>query len=213
MNFVVKTLKQNVSYINRNITSKETNKINFITVGSAFIREASALATPTLIAIVVSCIVFILFVGLLLMFCRCKRNQTKKSQSKDYEMDSVRPTIVTQQNQAPPPYYPSTGMENKALEHSLDLALTMDDQKNVYATQNGYGYHVANPDLQQHQNINNSECKLTNVLLIFHVTLIFFYLFRAKYGIPRKQLFQLKQWRKCEFPRFPLANEDGCSCK
>lgn len=130
----------------------------FVSVGSAFIREASALATPTLIAIVVSCIVFILFVGLLLMFCRCKRNQTKKSQSKDYEMDSVRPTIVTQQNQAPPPYYPSTGMENKALEHSLDLTL-MDDQKNVYATQNGYGYHVANPDLQSHQNISNGECK------------------------------------------------------
>lgn len=128
-------------------------------VGSAFIREASALATPTLIAIIVSCIVFILFVGLLLMFCRCKRNQTKKSQAKDYEMDSVRPTIVSQQNQAPPPYYPSTGMENKALEHSLDLGLGMDDQKNVYATQNGYGY-VANPDLQAHQNMNNGECKL-----------------------------------------------------
>ncbi|XP_017769905.1 PREDICTED: hemicentin-1 [Nicrophorus vespilloides] len=125
-------------------------------LGHAYIKEASALATPTLIAIVVSCIVFVLFVGLLLMFCRCKRNQTKKTQSKDYEMDSVRPTM-TQQNQAPPPYYPSTGMENKALEHSLDLALTMEDQKSVYATQNGYGYHVANPDIQGRQNINNGD--------------------------------------------------------
>ncbi|CAH2015545.1 unnamed protein product, partial [Acanthoscelides obtectus] len=101
-------------------------------MGYAHIREASALTTPTLIAIVVSCIVFLLFVGLLLVFCRCKRNQSKKSQqAKDYEMDSVRPTIVPQQNQAPPPYYPSTGMENKALEHSLDLALAMEDQKSV----------------------------------------------------------------------------------
>ena len=128
-------------------------------VGPAYIKEASALATPTLIATVVSCIVFLLFVGLLLMFCRCKKNQTKKSQSKDYEMDSVRPTIVPQQNQAPPPYYPSTGMENKALEHSLDLALAMEDQKSVYATQNGYGYHVGNPDIQSRQNISNGDCK------------------------------------------------------
>ena len=74
-------------------------------------------------------------------------------------MDSVRPTIIPQQNQAPPPYYPSTGMENKALEHSLDLALAMEDQKNVYATQNGYGYHVANPDIQSRQNIANNDCK------------------------------------------------------
>ena len=128
-------------------------------MGSSYFREAPALATPTLIAIVVSCIVFVLFVGLLLIFCRCKRNQSKKSQSKDYEMDSVRPTIIPQQNQAPPPYYPSTGMENKALEHSLDLALAMEDQKNVYATQNGYGYHVANPDIQSRQNIANNDCK------------------------------------------------------
>ncbi|XP_018335575.1 hemicentin-2 isoform X2 [Agrilus planipennis] len=126
-------------------------------LGPAYIKEASALATPTLIAIVVSCIVFVLFVGLLLMFCRCKRNQSKKSQAKDYEMDSVRPTIVSQQNQAPPPYYPPSGMENKALEHSLDLALAMEDPKNpVYATQNGYGY-VPNPNMQGHQNINNGE--------------------------------------------------------
>lgn len=50
-------------------------------------------------------------------------------------------------------------MENKALEHSLDLALAIEDQKSVYATQNGYGYHVVNPDMQSRQNINNSDCK------------------------------------------------------
>ncbi|CAH1154135.1 unnamed protein product [Phaedon cochleariae] len=122
------------------------------------IREASALATPTLIAIVVSCIVFLLFVGLLLVFCKCKRNQSKKAQAKDYDMDSVRSTVVPpQQSQAPPPYYPSKGMENKALEHSLDLALAMEEQKSVYATQKGYGYHVANNDMQSRQNINNTD--------------------------------------------------------
>ncbi|XP_055919081.1 nephrin-like isoform X1 [Eupeodes corollae] len=113
-------------------------------IGQTFIAEASSLATPTLIAIIVSCIVFALFVGLLLMFCRCKRNQSKKSAAaKDYEMDSVRPSIVAQQNQAPPPYYPASGLDNKALEHSMDLALSLEDQKSaVYATQNGYGYHT-----------------------------------------------------------------------
>ncbi|XP_055680977.1 hemicentin-2-like isoform X1 [Lutzomyia longipalpis] len=112
-------------------------------IGPSYIEQQAAIATPTLIAIIVSCVVFALFVGLLLMFCRCKRNQSKKSAAaKDYEMDSVRPSIVAQQNQAPPPYYPASGLENKALEHSMDLALAMEDQKNaVYATQNGYGYH------------------------------------------------------------------------
>lgn len=97
------------------------------------------------------------------MFCRCKRKQTKKSahalaHTKDYEMDSVRPSIVAQQSQAPPPYYPTSGLENKALEHSMELALAIEDQKQaVYATQNGYGYHP------QHsvagQQIPSTECK------------------------------------------------------
>lgn len=107
------------------------------------------------------------------MFCRCKRQQTKKTAAKDYEMDSVRPTIVTQQSQAPPPYYATSGMENKALEHSMDLALAMEDPKNVvYATQNGYGYHVPQTNVQSHQghqNING-ECKsMFFISIIFNV--------------------------------------------
>lgn len=80
-------------------------------------------------------------------------------------MDSVRPSLVAQQSQAPPPYYPSNGLENKALEHSMDLVMGMDDQKAaVYATQSGYGYHQAQQ--QQHamqvgsgQHMPGSECK------------------------------------------------------
>lgn len=95
------------------------------------------------------------------MFCRCKRNQTKKSaQAKDYEMDSVRPSIVAQQNQAPPPYYPGNGLENKALEHSMDLALAMEDQKQaVYASQNSYGYHPQQTLQVTNQHMPNGECK------------------------------------------------------
>lgn len=119
-----------------------------------------------LIAIAVSCIVFAIFVGLMLMFCKCKRKQTKKSvQAKDYEMDSVRPSIVAQQNQAPPPYYPASGLDNKALEHSMDLALALEDQKSaIYAAQNGYGYGSG---LQIPTHNIPAECKLCNAILTF----------------------------------------------
>ncbi|KAL9705597.1 hypothetical protein quinque_009115 [Culex quinquefasciatus] len=88
-------------------------------IGPAYVHDSAFIATPTLIAIVVSCVVFALFVGLLLMFCRCKKNHKSKKSSattaKDYEMDSVRPSIVaSQQSQAPPPYYPTTtGLDNR----------------------------------------------------------------------------------------------------
>lgn len=73
-------------------------------------------------------------------------------------MDRVHPSLVTQQ--PPPPYYPSSGLENKALEHSLDLALDDPAKSPVYASQNGYGYH-GNPPPQgpQGHNINGGECK------------------------------------------------------
>ncbi|XP_071454831.1 cell adhesion molecule Dscam1 isoform X1 [Hetaerina americana] len=123
-------------------------------IGPSYIKEASILPTPTLIAIIVSCVVFVLFVGLLLIFCRCKRNQKKVK--KEYEMESstVRPNIVTQQ--PPPPYYPS-GMENKGLEQSMDLVGDDTSKNPVYnggSGQNGYGYH-GNPPAGN--NINGGE--------------------------------------------------------
>jgi hypothetical protein len=45
-------------------------------------------------------------------------------------------------------------MENKAVEHSMDLALDDNSKSPVYGTQTGYGYHV-NP--QAHP--NGGECK------------------------------------------------------
>ncbi|XP_014362563.2 hemicentin-2 [Papilio machaon] len=128
-------------------------------IGPAYIKEASALTTATLIAIVVSVIVFVLFLCLLFIFCRCKRTEKKK---KDYEMASIGHgmSLTSPKNQAPPPYmeYPNAGMENKALEHSMDL--TMDDSKNaVYATQAAYGYHIAPHTTPTHvgQNMSNLD--------------------------------------------------------
>jgi len=65
-----------------------SNKTVLCAVGPSYIKEASVLATPTLIAIVVSCIVFVLFLGLLFTFCRCKRHNNKKAGGKNYEMNS-----------------------------------------------------------------------------------------------------------------------------
>lgn len=45
-------------------------------------------------------------------------------------------------------------MENKALEHSMDLALDDQKQTAIYASQNGYGYHVNQP-----QHPNGGECE------------------------------------------------------
>uniref|UniRef100_U5ELA9 Putative echinoid n=1 Tax=Corethrella appendiculata TaxID=1370023 RepID=U5ELA9_9DIPT len=116
-------------------------------IGPSFIQEASFVDTPTLIAIVVAFIVCTLFAVLLLMFCRCKRNQSKESaKSKEYDIDSIHPSIVAQQNQAPPPYYSASSLENKALEHSMDLA--MDQNAVLYGTQQTYGYHPGNQMMQ-----------------------------------------------------------------
>lgn len=102
-------------------------------------------------------------------------------------MDSVRPSIVTSQpNQAPPPYYPTSGLDNKALEHSMDLALGMDDQKSaLYATQNGYSYHaggavvpavggVGGVGVPNHA-VPANECKYSNPIPINSI--YFFYIY------------------------------------
>lgn len=57
-----------------------------ITVGPSYIPHSGALATPTLIALVVSGVVFLLFTSLLVLFCKCRRKHAAKA--KDYEMDS-----------------------------------------------------------------------------------------------------------------------------
>ncbi len=75
-------------------------------------------------------------------------------------MDMAHSSIVAQQDQAPPPYYPTSGLENKALEHSMDLALTMEDQNAaIYASQNGYGYQINNGMQMPPHAIPGNECK------------------------------------------------------
>lgn len=86
---------------------------------------------------------------------------------------SVRPSLVTQQ--PPPPYYPSSGMENKALEHSLDLAMDDPAKSPVYASQNGYGYH-GNPPQGPQGHLNGGECKLC-LLFVLPRHCVFLYIF------------------------------------
>ncbi|XP_014210326.1 hemicentin-1 isoform X2 [Copidosoma floridanum] len=114
-------------------------------IGPSYVAQAGAFASPTTIAFLVSGSVSVLFGALFFLFCRCRKRTTK---AKDYEMDSnaVRPSLVTangQQTQAPPPYY----AENKALEHSLDHALALEDSKTPAYGQSGYGYHQPNHNM------------------------------------------------------------------
>ncbi|XP_043478843.1 hemicentin-1 isoform X2 [Leptopilina heterotoma] len=114
--------------------------------GPPIIAQTGGLTTPTLVTLLVSGAVFLLFAALVLLFCRFRRKHATKA--KDYEMDSnaVRPSLVTgngQQSQAPPPYY----AENKALEHSLDHALALEDSKTPAYAQTGYGYHQPNHNI------------------------------------------------------------------
>mgnify|MGYP003390264069 CR=1 len=52
---------------------------------------------------------------------------------------------------------PTSGLENKGLEHSMDLALALEDQKTaIYASQNGYGY---NSGLQVPSHNIPAECE------------------------------------------------------
>ncbi|XP_023159256.1 neural cell adhesion molecule 1, partial [Ceratitis capitata] len=147
-------------------------------IGKSYMPETSTLTTSAVIAIIVSSIAFLLLVGLLLLFCHCRRVASKKnkanansSPAKEYDLDSGRPSIVAQTNQAPPPYYPTGSLDSKSLDsHAMELTLTavqdsdeqlhqqqlqqqqQQQQKStaasvagmtVYGSQNGYGYHVS----------------------------------------------------------------------
>lgn len=81
---------------------------------------------PYVIGGVVSGVVILLCVGLILMFCCCRK---KKVVKKDYEM--ARGTT-----DAPPPYY-TNGMENKAMERTIEDTLKNFDQQNGYISYNG----------------------------------------------------------------------------
>ena len=116
-----------------------------------------------MIAILVCSVVAALSAVLLVMFCRCRRNQKKESvKSKEYDIDSIHPSIVAQQNQAPPPYYSASSLENKALEHSMDLA--MDQNTALYASQQPtYGYHQQNAMIPQ---VPQNDCKFRTTMVL-----------------------------------------------
>lgn len=120
---------------------------------------------------------FFLFLTLLFIFCHCKFNDKHKNQKtdKDYEMDVMRAPIEPPQNQPPPPYYQSAGMDNKALEHSMELAMAMDDSKNAVYAGAGYGYHGM-PHVPAHagQNMSNTECKYS-IIYTGHAALALIY--------------------------------------
>ncbi|CAH0692935.1 unnamed protein product, partial [Chilo suppressalis] len=126
-------------------------------IGPAYVKKEPDMLVTILTTIIVF-VVLIVVAWLLHLYCRSKRNAVKKVQD-NHELDSMKSAMesMKSQNLAPPPYtYASTGMENKALEHSMDIPLPIDDSKNaVYASQGGYAYRT--PHSQVHPGQNNPE--------------------------------------------------------
>ncbi|XP_063822474.1 hemicentin-2 [Ostrinia nubilalis] len=129
-------------------------------IGPAYVRKEPDM----LVAVMTSMIVFVVLVvviWLLFLYCRSKRMEMKKVRTKDHELDSMKSAMesMKSQNQGPPPYsYPCAGMENKALEHSMDLPLPIDDSKDaVYSTQGGYAYRPSHAQVHHGQNIPTSD--------------------------------------------------------
>lgn len=70
----------------------------------------------------------------------------------------MHPSIV---QQPPPPYYSTPGLENKALDHSMDLVMD-DTSKNAL-----YGGHAYSPYTHQtHPNGNECECLFSYVIYV-----------------------------------------------
>lgn len=100
--------------------------------------------TSLIVSVLVTLVVVLMCLSLFVVLRRRNRRNNKNG-SKDFEMGSMKPSpIVTPQNKdQPPPYEHTAGMENKALEHSMDMGLGIDDSKNpMYSSQGGYSYHV-----------------------------------------------------------------------
>lgn len=107
-------------------------------------KEAYIVTMTSLIVSVMVTLVVVLMCLALFVVLRRRSNRNNKNGSKDFEMGSMKPSpIVTPQNKdQPPPYEHTAGMENKALEHSMDMGLGLDDSKNPMYSQGGYSYHV-----------------------------------------------------------------------
>ncbi|XP_013183075.2 hemicentin-2 [Amyelois transitella] len=124
-------------------------------IGQSYIKQTSAFLGPAGMIPLVCVIVIAIGLIVIVVTWRCRKlgDKNRESPRKDYEMNVMNAAMSP--NQAPPPYYQSTGMENKALEHSMDLAL--EDSKNVYGGAD-YGYHGM-PHVQGHsgQNMTNTE--------------------------------------------------------
>ncbi|XP_053612701.1 hemicentin-1 [Plodia interpunctella] len=125
-------------------------------IGQSYIKQTSGFLGPAAMIPLVCVIVIAIGLIVIVVTWRCRKmtDKNRESPSKDYEMNVMGSPMSP--NQAPPPYYQSTGMENKALEHSMDLAL--EDSKNAVCPLGDYGYHGM-PHVQCHsgQNMPNSE--------------------------------------------------------
>lgn len=141
--------------------------INLLPVGTSYASASASetIKTYTIFASVAGAGLLLAFIAALVAYMACKRNAKRKCKRRD----SIKSQIRSPPSLAPPPYYSCSGLENKALENSMDIPLTKEDSKSaVYETQGGYGYHIARhvPPLAG-QNMTNSDCKSLYLLYTY----------------------------------------------
>ncbi|XP_030383652.1 Down syndrome cell adhesion molecule homolog [Scaptodrosophila lebanonensis] len=149
-------------------------------IGKSYMPNSSTLTTSAVVAIVIAALSFLLFLGLLYAFCRCRRRHAAKKHAasaaanatsatgKEYELDSGRPSLVAQTTTAgsapqstssitgqppPPPYYPTGSLDSKQLDtgHGMELTLSaLHDPDEQLNMQQGET-HAAHYSTQQQQ--------------------------------------------------------------
>ncbi|XP_032294081.1 uncharacterized protein fred isoform X2 [Drosophila virilis] len=130
-------------------------------IGKSYMPHSSSLTTSVLVAIIIAGLFFVLLLGLLYAFCRCRRTHAAKKLAaaaatttpnaasqgaKEFDMDASRGSLVVaatgdpQQSQSglpppPPPYYPTGSLDSKQLDGGMELTLTAlhdpDEQLNM----------------------------------------------------------------------------------
>lgn len=123
--------------------------------------HSSSLTTSVLVAIIIAGLFFVLLLGLLYAFCRCRRTHAAKKLAaaaatttpnaasqgaKEFDVDASHGSLVVsatgdpQQSQSglpppPPPYYPTGSLDSKQLDGGMELTLTAlhdpDEQLNM----------------------------------------------------------------------------------
>lgn len=108
---------------------------------------SQAMSMRHMVAIIVGCVTFVAVVALISL-CYCCHRRNSKLKNKTADMEVSHRGVVTQQ--APPPPYYTVGMDNKALDGSMDTGLDDPSKTAIYSSQQYHNYN-------QNGHINNGQ--------------------------------------------------------